>query len=73
MSCGRVKGPHDVSLAQAKFHFERAARLSRGKLLIVPLLEAQYDAIQLQDRIILSHYYSTFYRHPRRSCQSRIS
>lgn len=36
--------------AQAKFHFERAAALSRGQLLLVPLLEAQYYAVQIQDR-----------------------
>jgi hypothetical protein len=35
---------------QARFHFERAAALSRGKLLLVPLLEAQYYAVQIQDR-----------------------
>ena len=36
--------------ATSKFHFERAAALSRGKMLIVPLLEAQYYAVQIQDR-----------------------
>ena len=36
--------------AKAKFHFDRAAALSRDKLLIVPLLEAQYYAVQMQER-----------------------
>lgn len=37
--------------AQAKVHFERATALSRGgKLLLAPLLEAQYYAVQIQDR-----------------------
>ncbi len=36
--------------AQAKFHFERAAALSQGELLLVPLLEAEYYAVQNQDR-----------------------
>jgi hypothetical protein len=39
--------------AQARFHFERATTLSRGALLIVPLLEARYYAVQIQDR---SHF-----------------
>jgi hypothetical protein len=38
---------------QARFHFERATTLSRGALLIVPLLEARYYAVQIQDR---SHF-----------------
>lgn len=38
--------------AQAKFHFERAAALSQGELLLVPLLEAQYYAVQIQDRVL---------------------
>lgn len=37
-------------LTLAKFHFERASALSQGKLLLVPLLEAQYYAVQIQDR-----------------------
>ncbi len=37
--------------AQAKVHFDRARTLSHGgKLLLVPLLEAQYYAVQIQDR-----------------------
>ncbi len=37
--------------AQAKFHFERAMAFSGGgKLLLVPLLEAQYYAVRIQDR-----------------------
>ncbi len=35
---------------QAQFHFERSAALSQGALLLVPLLEAQYYAVQIQDR-----------------------
>lgn len=42
--------------AQAKFHFERVAKLSGGKLLLVPLLEAQYYAVQMQDR---THFVSS--------------
>ncbi len=38
--------------AQAKSHFERAAALSQGELLLVPLLEAQYYAVQIQDRAL---------------------
>ena len=35
---------------QAQQHFGRAAALSQGRLLLVPLLEAQYVAVQTQDR-----------------------
>jgi hypothetical protein len=36
--------------AQAQHHFARAQALSEGRLLLVPLLEAQYYAVQVQDR-----------------------
>ena len=36
--------------AQAQHHFRRAQALSQGRLLLVPLLEAQYYAVQVQDR-----------------------
>ena len=36
--------------AQAQSHFGRAYTLSQGRLLLVPLLEAQYYAVQVQDR-----------------------
>lgn len=36
--------------AQAQHHFARAYALSQGRLLLVPLLEAQYYAVQVQDR-----------------------
>jgi TRAP transporter T-component len=35
---------------QAQEHFGRADALSQGRLLLVPLLEAQYYAVQTQDR-----------------------
>lgn len=38
--------------AQAQHHFTRAQALSQGRLLIVPLLEAQYYAVQTQDRTL---------------------
>jgi hypothetical protein len=36
--------------AKAQYHFMRAHALSQGRLLLVPLLEAQYYAVQVQDR-----------------------
>jgi TRAP transporter T-component len=36
--------------AKAQDHFIRAQALSQGRLLLVPLLEAQYYAVQVQDR-----------------------
>jgi len=36
--------------AQAQHHFRRAQALSQGRLLLVPLLEAQYYAVQVQGR-----------------------
>ncbi len=36
--------------AQAQHHFTRAHALSQGRLLLVPLLEAQYYAVQVQNR-----------------------
>jgi TRAP transporter T-component len=36
--------------AKALYHFMRAQTLSQGRLLLVPLLEAQYYAVQVQDR-----------------------
>jgi hypothetical protein len=44
---------------QAKVHFGRAAELSQDKLLLVPLLEAQYYAVQIQDR---DHFVSSLRR-----------
>lgn len=38
------------NLAQAQHHFGQADALSQGRLLLVPLLEAQYYAVQVQDR-----------------------
>src|SRR5215510_13525619 len=38
------------NLSQAQYHFSRAYALSQGRLLLVPLLEAQYYAVQVQDR-----------------------
>jgi len=38
--------------AQAQSHFTRAYTLSQGRLLLVPLLEAQYYAVQVQDRAL---------------------
>ena len=38
------------NLSQAQAHFARASALSQGRLLLVPLLEAQYYAVQAQDR-----------------------
>ena len=39
---------------QAQQHFGRAYALSQGRLLLVPLLEAQYYAVQTQDRTLFS-------------------
>jgi hypothetical protein len=38
----------------AQHHFTRARALSQGQLLIVPLLEAQYYAVQIQDRALFT-------------------
>ncbi len=38
--------------AQAQRHFARAQALSQGRLLLVPLFEAQYYAVQVQDRAL---------------------
>ena len=40
--------------AQAQHHFMRAYALSQGRLLLVPLLEAQYYAVQVQDRALFT-------------------
>ena len=40
--------------AQAQYHFMRAYALSQGRLLLVPLLEAQYYAVQVQDRALFT-------------------
>ena len=40
--------------AQAQDHFARAYALSQGRLLLVPLLEAQYYAVQVQDRALFA-------------------
>ena len=40
--------------AQAQHHFMRAYALSQGRLLLVPLLEAQYYAVQVQDRSLFT-------------------
>ena len=40
--------------AQAQYHFMRAYALSQGRLLLVPLLEAQYYAVQVQDRTLFT-------------------
>ena len=40
--------------AQAQYHFMRAYALSQGRLLLVPLLEAQYYAVQVQDRAVFT-------------------
>jgi TRAP transporter TatT component family protein len=40
--------------AQAQRHFIRAHALSQGRLLLVPLLEAQYYAVQVQDRALFT-------------------
>ena len=40
--------------AQAQYHFMRAYALSQGRLLLVPLLEAQYYAVQVQDRVLFT-------------------
>ncbi|ETW97038.1 MAG: hypothetical protein ETSY1_24235 [Candidatus Entotheonella factor] len=45
--------------AQAKLHFERATELSQGELLLIPLLEAQYYAVQIQDR---AHFVASLQR-----------
>jgi hypothetical protein len=37
---------------QAQQHFARAQTLSQGRLLLIPLLEAQYYAVQTQDRAL---------------------
>jgi hypothetical protein len=42
------------NLAQAQHHFMRAHALSQGRLLLVPLLEAQYYAVQVQDRALFT-------------------
>jgi len=39
---------------QAQRHFMRAYALSQGRLLLVPLLEAQYYAVQVQDRTLFT-------------------
>lgn len=39
---------------QARQHFARAHTLSQGRLLLVPLLEAQYYAVQVQDRALFA-------------------
>lgn len=38
--------------SQAQSHFSQAYTLSQGRLLLVPLLEAQYYAVQVQDRAL---------------------
>jgi hypothetical protein len=40
--------------AQAQRHFTRARTLSQGHLLLVPLAEAQYQAVQIQDRTLFT-------------------
>lgn len=40
--------------AKARAHFARAHALSQGRLLLVPLLEAQYYAVQVQDRALFT-------------------
>jgi len=40
--------------AQAQYHFMQAYTLSQGRLLLVPLLEAQYYAVQVQDRALFT-------------------
>lgn len=40
--------------AQAQDHFMRAQAVSHGRLLLVPLLEAQYYAVQVQDRALFA-------------------
>lgn len=40
--------------AQAQQHFMRAYALSQGRLLLVPLLQAQYYAVQVQDRALFN-------------------
>ena len=40
--------------AQAQHHFARARALSQERLLLVPLLEAQYYATQVQDRALFT-------------------
>jgi len=40
--------------SQAQHHFVRAHALSQGRLLLVPLLEAQYYAVQVQDRSLFA-------------------
>jgi len=53
-----LQAVHDASFSaalgghpsQAQYHFGRAYALSQGHLLLVPLLEAQYYAVQVQDR-----------------------
>ena len=42
--------------AQAQYHFMRAYALSQGRLLLVPLLEAQYYAVQVQDRALFTEH-----------------
>ncbi len=53
-----LQAVHDASFSaalggdpsQAQAHFDRAYALSQERLLLVPLLEAQYYAVQVQDR-----------------------
>ena len=40
--------------SQAQRHFIQAHALSQGRLLLVPLLEAQYYAVQVQDRALFA-------------------
>src|SRR5262245_14095554 len=55
-----LQAVHDASfsaalggnLSRAKEHFGQAYALSKGRLLLVPLLEAQYYAVQVQDRAL---------------------
>src|SRR5215468_760163 len=57
-----LQAVHDASFpaalggdpAQAQYHFMRAYALSQGRLLLVPLLEAQYYAVQVQDRALFT-------------------
>ena len=37
---------------QARYHFSRARVISQNRFLLVPLLEAQYYAVQIQDRAL---------------------
>ena len=40
--------------ARAQQHFRQAYAISQGRLLLIPLLEAQYYAVQVQDRALFS-------------------